>query len=43
MKTVNLLPSWYLKQCRRQKNLRLHIVAMILLGGALFVRVVIGA
>jgi hypothetical protein len=31
MKTVNLLPSWYLKQRRRQRNLRLHVVAMVLL------------
>ena len=33
MKTVNLLPAWYLKQGRRQRSLRVHAVAMVLAGG----------
>src|SRR5947209_1667847 len=41
MKTINLLPTWYLNQQRARKNLRLQVVGMILLGavmlGAMFV------
>ena len=32
MKTVNLLPGWYLLQQHRQKNIRVHIGVMLLLG-----------
>jgi hypothetical protein len=32
MKTVNLLPEWYLQQQRQSKNLRVHLGIMILLG-----------
>jgi hypothetical protein len=35
MKTVNLLPAWYLKQRRRQRHLRLHALAMLLIGAAM--------
>lgn len=35
MKTVNLLPAWYLKQQRRQHHLRLHAGAMLLIGAAM--------
>ncbi|HEY4329706.1 MAG TPA: hypothetical protein VGN88_08210, partial [Phycisphaerae bacterium] len=36
MRTVNLLPGWYLQQQRRQRNIRLHIGAMILIGAGIF-------
>ena len=36
MKTINLLPSWYLEQRRYQKNVRLQVGAMVLLGAAMF-------
>jgi Tfp pilus assembly protein PilN len=35
MKTVNLLPGWYRQQKRRQRNMRFHAVAMVLLGAAM--------
>jgi len=37
MKTINLLPGWYTTQRRRQRNLRLHVVAMVLIGGVMAV------
>jgi Tfp pilus assembly protein PilN len=33
MKTINLLPEWYRQQQRRQGNMRLHAVVMVVLGG----------
>ena len=36
MKTVNLLPQWYVMQGHRQKLMRVHIVAMVLLGTAMY-------
>ncbi len=35
MKNVNLLPGWYLQQRRQQRNLKLHVVAMMLIGGVM--------
>ena len=35
MKTVNLLPGWYRQQQRRQKNIRVHLVLMLVIGGAM--------
>ena len=35
MKTVNLLPGWYRQQTRRQRNMRLHVAVMLLLGAAM--------
>ena len=32
MKTVNLLPQWYVLQGHRQKLLRLHVAVMVLMG-----------
>jgi len=42
MKTVNLLPAWYLKQGRRQRNLRVHAVAMVLIGAAMVTAIFVG-
>jgi hypothetical protein len=42
MKTVNLLPGWYRLQQRRQKNIRVHIGVMLLLGVAMSGTVVLG-
>ena len=36
MKTVNLLPQWYVLRLHRQKILRVHVVVMILLGVGLY-------
>ena len=36
MKTINLLPDWYRRQQRQKKRLRLHLIAMILLGFGMF-------
>src|SRR5271156_6702745 len=36
MKTVNLLPAWYVQQQRQSKNLRVHLGIMILLGVGMF-------
>jgi Tfp pilus assembly protein PilN len=36
MKTVNLLPSWYLQQHRQKRHLQMHLAAMLVLAGALF-------
>jgi hypothetical protein len=36
MKTVNLLPGWYLQQHRQMRRLQLHIAAMLALAGAMF-------
>jgi len=33
MKTVNLLPPWYRLQARRQRNFRVHLAIMVVLGG----------
>jgi Tfp pilus assembly protein PilN len=35
MKTVNLLPKWYRQQQRRQRNMRFHVGALLLLGAAM--------
>ena len=35
MKSVNLLPSWYLRQARQARNLRIHLGFMVLLGAAM--------
>jgi hypothetical protein len=35
MKNVNLLPAWYLQQRRRQRNLKLHVFVMMLIGGVM--------
>jgi Tfp pilus assembly protein PilN len=35
MKTVNLLPAWYLNQRRQKRRTQMHVVAMIALAGAL--------
>jgi len=35
MKTVNLLPDWYLHQQRQKKNLRLHLVVMMFVGAGI--------
>jgi hypothetical protein len=35
MKTVNLLPGWYLQQARHRRRLRLHVAAMLALAGVL--------
>jgi hypothetical protein len=35
MKTVNLLPQWYIQQQQQGKNLRVHLGIMVLLGAAL--------
>ena len=35
MKNVNLLPGWYLRQRRHQRNLKLHLLAMIAVGGVM--------
>lgn len=32
MKTVNLLPQWYLQQQRQKTHLRVHVAAMLLMG-----------
>jgi hypothetical protein len=32
MKTVNLLPDWYLSEQRQKRNLRLHLGVMLLVG-----------
>jgi Tfp pilus assembly protein PilN len=42
MKTVNLLPGWYRQQQRRQKNMRFHAGAMLLLGAAMVGATVFG-
>src|SRR3982751_2522420 len=42
MKTVNLLPAWYLKQRRRQRNLRVHAVAMVLIGAGMVSAIFVG-
>ena len=34
MKSVNLLPNWYLQQRRHRHHLRLHVGFMLLLGAA---------
>jgi hypothetical protein len=36
MKTVNLLPDWYLNQQQQKKNLRVHVAVMIALGISAF-------
>src|SRR5690242_8425111 len=36
MKTVNLLPQWYVQHSQRQKLLRLHVAAMVLMGTAMW-------
>ncbi len=36
MKTVNLLPQWYVHQRHGQKRIKFHIAAMILLGTGMF-------
>jgi hypothetical protein len=36
MKTVNLLPQWYLQQSRGRKLLRLHVVAMVLIASGMW-------
>ena len=33
MKTVNLLPGWYLRQRRQERNIKLHVIAMLAIGG----------
>jgi Tfp pilus assembly protein PilN len=33
MKTVNLLPAWYLQQHRQKRNSRLHVLCMLALAG----------
>jgi hypothetical protein len=35
MKTVNLLPEWYVLQGRRQKQMRIHIAVMVILGAGM--------
>jgi hypothetical protein len=35
MKTVNLLPDWYLAQRRQKRRIRMHLAAMLVLGGLL--------
>jgi hypothetical protein len=35
MKTVNLLPEWYLHQRRQKRRTQMHVVAMLLIAGAL--------
>jgi len=35
MKTVNLLPQWYVMQGHRQKLLRLHVAVMVLMGAGM--------
>jgi hypothetical protein len=35
MKTVNLLPDWYLNEHRQKKRLALHFALMLALGGAM--------
>jgi Tfp pilus assembly protein PilN len=42
MKTVNLLPEWYCQQQRRQGNMRLHAVAMVLIGGLMVAATLVG-
>jgi Tfp pilus assembly protein PilN len=42
MKTVNLLPGWYRQQQRRQRNMRFHAAAMVLLGAAMIGATVAG-
>jgi hypothetical protein len=42
MKTVNLLPRWYRLQQRRQKNIRIHIGVMLLVGAAMSGTVILG-
>jgi hypothetical protein len=32
MKTVNLLPGWYLDQQQQKRNLRVHVAVMVVLG-----------
>jgi Tfp pilus assembly protein PilN len=36
MKTINLLPQWYTQQAHRNRRMRMHIVAMICLGGLMY-------
>jgi hypothetical protein len=36
MKTVNLLPGWYLQHHRQSRNLKLHVMAMLVLAGVMF-------
>jgi hypothetical protein len=35
MKTVNLLPQWYVQQRHRQKLLRVHVVIMLIMGAGM--------
>jgi hypothetical protein len=35
MKTVNLLPEWYLQQQRQRRNLRLHLIVMMFVGAGM--------
>jgi hypothetical protein len=35
MKTVNLLPEWYLHQRRQKRRTQMHVLAMLLIAGAL--------
>jgi Tfp pilus assembly protein PilN len=42
MKTVNLLPAWYRQQQRRQNNMRLHAVVMVLIGGLMVAATFVG-
>ncbi|MCL2640551.1 MAG: hypothetical protein FWD53_06885 [Phycisphaerales bacterium] len=42
MKTINLLPDWYRRQQRQKKRLRLHLIAMILLGVGMLAGIGIG-
>jgi len=42
MKTINLLPAWYLQQQRHKKSLRLQGGAMILLGAVMFGAALLG-
>jgi hypothetical protein len=42
MKTVNLLPAWYLKQRRRQRHLHVHAAAMVVIGAAMIGVVCVG-
>jgi hypothetical protein len=35
MKTVNLLPDWYLQQQRQRRNMRLHLIVMMMVGAGM--------
>lgn len=42
MKTVNLLPAWYLQQSRRNRRLRTHILVMIMLATGVTAATIMG-